>query len=156
AVLARDKVGRVPPRPVMLRSGWFVFAMMLLRFSQKLRQCRDAHGAESSPGKPRRDFLKQPAVAVRVAERGERTISGVIGRRSTDSTARAVRLELRSGCFGVEHLADLDTAGGEFAARSLDVGDDEVVALRRAGCHRRHLGAELDGAPEAGGGDWDT
>src|SRR4030095_238146 len=69
AVLARDKVGRVPPRPVVLRSSRFVVAMMLLRFSQKLRQCRDLHGAESSSGKPRRDFLEQPAVAVRVAER---------------------------------------------------------------------------------------
>jgi hypothetical protein len=34
--LARDGVGGVPPRPVVLRSGRFVVAVALFRFSQKL------------------------------------------------------------------------------------------------------------------------
>ena len=36
----------------------------------------------------------------------------------------------------VEHLADLDAAGEELVARSLDVGDDQVQALGGAGCGR--------------------
>jgi len=50
----------------------------------------------------------------------------------------------------VEHLADLDTASDEFVARSLDVGDDQVEAVRRAGRGRRDVRAELDRAPRSG------
>ena len=39
--LARDDVGGVPPRPVVLRSGRFVLAMARLCLSQKLGQRRD-------------------------------------------------------------------------------------------------------------------
>jgi len=34
--LSRDNVGGVPSRPMVLRGGWFVLAMMLLRLTQKL------------------------------------------------------------------------------------------------------------------------
>ena len=74
----------------------------------------------------------------------------MIGRGPADATARAVGLELSARRPGVEHLADLDTAGDEFVARSLDVGDDQVQALGRAGRGRRDLRAELDRAPRAG------
>jgi hypothetical protein len=43
AALTRDEVGGVPLRPVVLRSGRFVFAMALLCLSQKRCQCRDVH-----------------------------------------------------------------------------------------------------------------
>ena len=101
-------------------------------------------------GQPRRDLLQQPAVAVRVAERGEGAVAGVIGRGPADATARAVGLELSARRPGVEHLADLDTAGDELVARSLDVGDDQVEALGRAGRGRRDVRAELNRAPRAG------
>ena len=74
ALLARDDVGGVPPRPVVLRSGRFVRAMVLLCLSQKLCQRRDVQAAESSSGKPRLDLLEQPAVAVWIAERGARAV----------------------------------------------------------------------------------
>ncbi len=74
----------------------------------------------------------------------------MIGRGPADATARAVGLELSARRPGVEHLADLDTAGDEFVARSLDVGDDQVEALGRAGRGRRDVRAELDRAPRAG------
>ena len=148
--LARDDVGGVPPRPVVLRSGRFVLAMALLCLSQKLGQSRDVQVAESSSGKTRLDLLEQPAVAVRIAERGERAIAGVVGCGPADSTARAVALELSSRRPGVEHLADLGTAGDELVACSLDVGDDQVEALGRARRGRRDVRAELDRAPRAG------
>src|SRR5207249_1410566 len=84
--LARDDVGRVPSRPVVLRSGRFVFAMALLCVSQKLCQSRDVHDdswvgrARSDPsGKARLDLLQQPAVAIRIAERGVRAVGATFG-----------------------------------------------------------------------------
>jgi len=50
-VLSRDNVGGVPPRPMVLRGGWFVLAMMLLRLTQKLCQRRDVQIAESASGR---------------------------------------------------------------------------------------------------------
>ena len=49
----------------------------------------------------------------------------------------------------MEHLADLGTAGDELVAGSLDVGDDQVEALRRAGHGRRDVRPELDRARRA-------
>ena len=109
------------------------------------RSERRLRGVDAA-GQPGRDLLQQPAVAVRVAERGERAVAGVFGRRSADATVRAVGLELGARRLGVEHLADLDTAGGELVARSLDVGDDQVEALGRAGRGRGDVRAELDRA----------
>ena len=50
AALARDDVGGVPPRPVVLRSGRLVRAVVLLCLSQKLRQRRDVQAASPRPG----------------------------------------------------------------------------------------------------------
>src|ERR1700737_579200 len=118
--------------------------MVLLCLSQKLCQRRDVAVAESSSGKPRLDLLEQPAVAVWIAERGERAIAGMVGCGPADSTARAVAPELSSRRPGVEHLADLGTSGGELLACGLDVGDDEVEALGRARGGRRDVRAQLD------------
>ena len=74
----------------------------------------------------------------------------MIGLGPGNSTARAVGLELRAWRPSVEYLADRDTAGGEFFARSLDVGNNQVEAAGRAGRSRRDVGAELDRAPRAG------
>ncbi len=117
------------------------------RRSALARSAVDANAvsAVDPPGQPRRDLLQQPAVAVRVAERGERAVAGVVGRGSADATARADGLELSARRPGVEHLADFDTAGDEFLARSLDVGDDQVEALGGAGRGRSPLLARRGG-----------
>ena len=39
---------------------------------------------KDSTGQPRRDFLQKPTVAIRVAESGERAVTGVIGFRPTE------------------------------------------------------------------------
>jgi len=65
---------------MMFGSCRFVLAMVLLCFSQKLCQSPDIQ-AESSSGKPRRDLLEQPSVAVRITERGERAVAGMLGIR---------------------------------------------------------------------------
>src|SRR5882672_1231647 len=49
----------------------------------------------------------------------------------------------------VEHLADLNSATEQLVARGLDVGDDQVQALRGAGCRRGYVLAEDDRAPGA-------
>src|SRR5262249_11894852 len=100
--LARDDVGTVPPRPVVLRSRCFVRTVPLFCLSQKLCQSRDIHIAQASSGKSRLDLLEQPAVAVRVAERGERAVTGVFRRGPADSTAGGIALKLGSGRPGVE------------------------------------------------------
>src|SRR6267378_2982733 len=139
-----------PPRESSRARGRLVLAMALLSLSQELRQGRDVQVAESSSGKPRLDLLEQPAVAVWIAERGERAIACMVGCGPADSTARAVALELSSRRRGVEHLADPGTTGDELVACSLDLGDDQVEALGRARRGRRDVRAELDRAPRAG------
>src|SRR5262245_2570063 len=129
--LARDDVGAVPVRPMVLWSGRFVLAMALFCFAQELDLSRDV-AAESSSGQPRPDLLEQPAVAIWIAETGERKVAGVIGCRPAHSSAFAVGLELSARRPGVEHLADPGTARGELVACGLDVGDDQVKALCRA------------------------
>src|SRR4030095_7455969 len=109
--------------------------------------CECRLGGVDPAGQPRRDLLKQPAVAVRGAGRGEGAVGGAIGRGPADATTRAIGLELSARCPGVEYLADLDTAGDEFLSRSLKIRDDQVEALGRAGRGRRDLRAELDRAP---------
>ena len=71
---------------MMLRGGWFVLAMMLLRLTQELCQRRDVQIAESTSGQPRCDLLEQPGVAIRVAERSKGKVAAVTGVRPTDAT----------------------------------------------------------------------
>jgi hypothetical protein len=74
----------------------------------------------------------------------------MIGRGAANAAACAVGLELSPRRRGVEHLADLRTAGNQLVARSLNVGDDQVEAVGRAGRGRGDLRAELDRAPRTG------
>src|SRR4051794_37599603 len=138
AALARDDVGGVPPRPVVLRSSRFILAMVLLCLAQKLGQRRNVHAAESASGKSRLDLLQQPAVAVRVAERGERAVTAALWIRAAE------RRLSRTGA--VEHFAHVDTAMDELGARSPDVGHDEIESLCRARRGGRHAYAEVDRA----------
>src|SRR5215813_3912703 len=94
--------------------------------------------------------------AVRITERGERAVASVIGRGPADSATCAVRLKLSTRRPGMEHLADLDTAGDELFVGDFDVRDNQVEALGRTGDGRRDLRAELDRHPEPGGVNWIT
>src|SRR6478752_10736718 len=73
ASLARNHVGAVPLRPMVLRSGRFVLAMSPLGFPQELGE-RGHVQVESASGKQRRDLLEQPAVPIWIAECRERSI----------------------------------------------------------------------------------
>src|SRR6266705_1579363 len=122
SVLSRDNVGGVPPRPMVLRGGWFVLAMMLLRLTQKLCQHRDIQIAESTSGQARCDLLEQPGVAIRIAERSKGKVAAVTGVRPTDP-AVAFGTELSTRFQGMEHFTDLDTARNELFAGSSDIGN---------------------------------
>src|SRR5215510_6250731 len=134
---------------MVLRGGWFVRAMMLLRLTQKLCQRRDVQIAEPASGQARCDLLEQPGVAIRVAERSKGKVAAMTGVRPTDATI-AFGTELGARFRSMEHFTDLDTAGNKLFASSFNVGNDQVEALGRARRGCRYLRAELDRAPRAG------
>src|SRR5258708_30473256 len=109
---------------MVLRGGWFVLAMMLLRLTQKLCQRRDVQIAESTSGQARCDLLEQPGVAVWVAERSKGRVAAVTGVRPIDP-AVAFGAELSARFRSMEHLTDLDAASAEFLTRSLNIGNDQ-------------------------------
>ena len=155
--LLRRHILGVPVGPVLvaLPGALLVLAVGDLRTPQRARQvaCRAERSPGSrinTPGQPGRDLLQQPPVGVRVVERGEGSVGGVIGCGPADATARAVGLELSARRSGVEHLADVDTEGDELVARSLDVGDDQVEAVGRPGRGRGDFRPELYRAPRTG------
>src|SRR4029077_11906604 len=134
---------------MVLRGGWFVLAMMLLRLTQKLCQRREVQIAESTSGQARCDLLEQPGVAIRVVECSKGKVAAVTGVRPTDP-AVAFGTELSARFRSMEHLTNLDTAGNEIFAGSFDIGNDQVETLGRARLGRRYLRAELDRAPRPG------
>ena len=95
-VLARDDIGGVPDRPMMLRSCWFVLAMVFLRLTQELRHRCNVQMAQPPSRQPRSNFLKQPGVAIGVVERSKGKVAVVIGRRTGDA-AVAVGSKLSTG-----------------------------------------------------------
>jgi len=117
---------------VVLRSGGFVLPMARLCLSQKLCQRRDVQ-AEAASGKTGSDLLHQPAVTVRITERGEGAVAAVLGIRPHDPhPPKYVRL-VAAGVLGaaVEHLADLDAASEKLNAGCVDVGDGLGVGAAR-------------------------
>src|SRR5437867_3003490 len=82
------------------------------------------------------DFLDQPAVAIRIAERHETVVVAPPG-------IETGRLSFRSE---VERLAHIDSALDEFSPRGLDVGRDQVHPLICARPHPRHSRADLNRA----------
>ena len=154
--LLRHHVPGVPVGPVRIGrpDALFVLAMgdrrAPHRVSKVARGVIRRRRRIDAPGQPGRDFLQQPAIAVRIAERGERAVAAMIGRGTADAVAGAVRTEPRARRPLVEHLADLGAAAGELASRGIDVGDCQVQVLGRTGRGRRQALAELDRAPGAG------
>ena len=147
AALARDDVGGVPPRPVVLRSGRFVLAMALLCLSQKLGQRRDVHAAEPASGKPRLDLLEHPAVAVGIVERGKREIGATFRIRPRHASLRPGEME---AALEMEHLTHVDPVADELGACCVDVVDHEQQSLNGARRCRRESLAEEEGARRAG------
>src|SRR6185295_4328236 len=111
------------------------------------RGAERSRGGVDAPGQPGRNLLEQPAVAIRIAERGERAIATMLGIRTRDSESPKQVGLVRTGIHAagaVEHLADLDAATAQVAAGCVDVGDDQIQTLRRAGCRRGDVLAEDD------------
>ena len=139
AGLLRHHVRSVPLGPVLvaLPGSLLMLAVGCLRTPERARQIvrrseRSLTGIDA-PRQPGCDLLQQLRVAVRVAERSVGAVAGIIRRRPAEAAARAAGLELRARRSGVKHLADIASVSDQFAARRLDVGDDEVKALCRAG-----------------------
>ena len=104
-------------------------------------------------GRPERcrHLLKQPTVAVGVAERGKGAVAALLGRESGRPVVCVGVPEAAHGSGrAVEHVAHLHAAGHEVFASFLDVRDDKELGLARARRSRGDVGAELDRARRAG------
>jgi hypothetical protein len=135
AGLLRHHVSGVPLRPVgvALPDALLVLAVGCLGTAkcgcQIVCRCKGRRFRVDTAGKPRRNFLKQPAVAVRIAEGGERPLAAMFGIGTADpDSSKKVRF-VRAGVHvarAVEHLADLHAVAQQASAGSLDVGDDQI------------------------------
>ena len=84
-----------------------------------------------------------------IAERGERAVVGMSGRRAGHASLGPGVVE--DAAHVVEHLADLDPAARELGAGLVDVVDRELQTLAGAGRRRRDPLAEDDRAARARG-----
>src|SRR5262245_28627820 len=96
---------------------------------QSCRGCECGLSRVDPAGQPCSDLLEQPAVAVRVAERGEGSVASVLGCGPFEAAGCTIGLKLSARCYGMEHLADLDLTRDKFGARSIDVGDNQIKVL---------------------------
>src|ERR1700704_1868987 len=91
-LLARHVLG-IPVRPIRIRraDAVLVLAMRGRRTAKRAREIvRRREGRACgvyATGQPRRDFLKQPAVAVRITERSERPVTAMLGIGTADADA---------------------------------------------------------------------
>src|ERR1700692_4518427 len=158
ARLLRHHVGGVPVWPVRVALPGALLVLALgcpaspKRARQIVRRCEGCRRVLDATGKPRRDFLEQPAVPVRIAERGERAVAAMLGIRTVDpGPPKQVGL-VWAGVHvvgAVEHFADLNAATEQILARGLDVSDDQIKALNGAGSRPGDVLAEDDRAPGA-------
>src|SRR5258705_437126 len=91
------------------------------------------------------------AAKIRIVERGERAVAPMLGIRTANpEPSKEVRL-IPAGvhAFVVEHLTNLDAATEQLLTSGPEVGDDQVQALRGAGCCPGDVPAEDDRAPRA-------
>src|SRR5262249_3204959 len=122
------------------------------RARQIVRRGEGRRRGVDAAGQPRCDLLEQPAVAIGIMERGERTVAAMLGVAAADPMStkqvRFVRASVYTGRV-MEHFADLYAATKQLFASSLDVGDDQVQALGGTRCCRSDVLAEDDRAPGA-------
>ena len=131
ARLLRDHVRRIPVRPVLVRtpvrfscSPWAASARRIaFARSQSEANVSPAHRSGRAAGVVI-SCSSQPLPSGSLND-ANGAVAGAVGRRAADATLVAVGLELRPRRLGVEGLADVDAAGDELVARSVDVGDDE-------------------------------
>src|SRR5262245_40170168 len=134
---------------MMLRSRWFVLAVVLLGFSQQVSQRGDIKAADSSSREARGDLLEQPAVAVWIAEGSEREVGAPL--RITARLASVGACANHKAIAGeMEHLTDLDPAFAEIGELGLGVIDHEECPLSRSGSGGRKTFDEQDGARRSG------
>ena len=93
------------------------------------RGCKCRLGGVDPPRQSRCDLLRQPTIAVRVAESHKGTVAGVVGRGPAYATAFVVELKLGARGLGVEHLANLDAESDELIVRGRDIGNDQIQAF---------------------------
>src|ERR1700733_214542 len=119
---------------------------------QIARRCESRRRGIDAPRQPRRNLLKQPAVAVRVAERGEGSIAAMLRVRTVDPyPPKQIRLLRARGRISgaMEDLADLTSTTEQIAAGCFNVGDDQVKALNRARSYPSDVLAKDHRAPGA-------
>ncbi len=147
SLLTRAQVGRVPVPPVVLSVRTLVVAVVLLRLVEELCKGCDVHSFCSrhlplAAGKPRLDLLEQPAVPVRILERGKRVVGTTLRVAPADAWVLHGVVEGAAGI--VEDLAHLDAAGDEVVAGGGNVVDGENQAVYCAGLGGRNSLAEDD------------
>jgi hypothetical protein len=113
AALSRAEVGRVPILPVVLGGRFLVAVVVLRRLAQEF--CKACHVGGARPrqlplaaGKPRRDLLEQPAIPVRILERGKRVVGTTL--RVTSGDARVVNGVVEGAASVVENLTSTPRA----------------------------------------------
>ena len=120
---------------------------------------RDA--VRSAPGKPGRDLLQEPAVAVGITERCERPVALPFGPGAFYAPLGVGALEpAHESGRTVEHRAHVYSAPQQLVARRFDVGDDEVTrpgpcraAPRRARCRTGSSSSNRAASSAPGGTD---
>ena len=117
AGLLRRHVGGVPIRPIgIAHSGSFlVLSMRRFRATERAHQIgyrtERSHSRIDSSGKPRRNLLQQPTIAVGITEGGERPVRTVFRIWTTNRTIRTQ----------VEDLTHLNLGGNDRLSGCFDV-----------------------------------
>src|SRR5215211_3931180 len=119
AVLTGAQVGRVPVPPVMLGVRLLVVAMVHFRLVEELCEGCDVRGLclhrlPLAAGKSCLDLLEQPAVAVRILERGKRVVGTTL--RVAPADARILHGVVEGAAGVVEDLAYVDATGDQVVA----------------------------------------
>src|SRR6476469_5994723 len=139
---------------------------MVLGLAQQLGQSLYVHGRLLPSGLPARqplgDLLQHPAVAIRIAERGERGIAAAFGIApafapvETGARQEAADVPVPAGeaVAAVVHLAHLHPTPNQLLTRGIDVGDDQVSVPDAAGLGRGQVLSEVDRAARSGGVNW--
>ena len=134
---SRTMYARVPVRPVRvgLAGALLVLAVRCGSAPQRVGEIARGRvrrpGRVHAPGKPGRDLLQQPAVAVRVAERRERAVAAVIGRTARSTRPGAAAPPNRQANPVAQWKTSLTSTPllGQLVARGVDVGDDQIGGL---------------------------
>src|SRR5262249_18259967 len=138
AVLTRAQVGRVPVPPVVRSVRLLIVVVVLRCFAEELCEGCDVDGSCSrrlthAAWKPRLNLLEQPAVPIRILERGEREVGTTL--RVTPADAWVLHSVVEGTAGVVENLAHLDASGDQVVA-----GGVEVVHREDHGACRARLG----------------